>query len=223
MSLKVELFWSFRSPYSYLATPRLRDLENNYDVDVAVRIVLPLAVRNQNFFKVVNPLWPRYLFRDVLRIAEYHAMTIGWPNPDPVVQDPQTLTVAAEQPYIHRIARLGVAAAEHGRGLAYICEVSHVLWSGNVHGWHEGDHLARAAERAGLDPRDLDKAVERDAARYDAAIEANQAALEEAGHWGVPTMVFNGEPFFGQDRIDLLKWRLEQNGLAKRTASTPAR
>jgi len=25
-------------------------------------------------------------------------------------------------------------------------------------------------------------------------------------------MVFNGEPFFGQDRFDMLVWRLEQSG-----------
>jgi hypothetical protein len=31
-----------------------------------------------------------------------------------------------------------------------------------------------------------------------------------AGHWGVPTLVFQGEPFFGQDRIDVLRWRLTQ-------------
>ena len=55
-----------------------------------------------------------------------------------------------------------------------------------------------------------------DPASYDAAIEASQRALEEAGHWGVPTMVFEGEPFFGQDRIDLLLWRLRQHGLEER-------
>ena len=46
-----------------------------------------------------------------------------------------------------------------------------------------------------------------------------QKALEEAGHWGVPTLVFEGEPFFGQDRVDMAKWRLEQKGLAARLAS----
>ena len=35
-------------------------------------------------------------------------------------------------------------------------------------------------------------------------------------HWGVPTMVFNDEPFFGQDKIELLIWRLKQNGLTAR-------
>ena len=35
-------------------------------------------------------------------------------------------------------------------------------------------------------------------------------------HWGVPTFAFENEPFFGQDRIDLLIWRMESKGLARR-------
>ena len=48
-----------------------------------------------------------------------------------------------------------------------------------------------------------------------AEIEQNQQALDAAGHWGVPTMVLRGEPFFGQDRIGTLRWRLDQYGLGK--------
>jgi len=40
------------------------------------------------------------------------------------------------------------------------------------------------------------------------------AALERSGHWGVPTFVFNGEPFFGEDRFGTLCWRLAKEGLA---------
>ena len=43
---------------------------------------------------------------------------------------------------------------------------------------------------------------------------ANDSALEEH-HWGVPTMVFQGEPFFGQDKIELLLWRMQQKGLER--------
>jgi 2-hydroxychromene-2-carboxylate isomerase len=32
----------------------------------------------------------------------------------------------------------------------------------------------------------------------------------------VPTFVFQNEPFFGQDRIDLLIWRMQSKGLARR-------
>ena len=55
-----------------------------------------------------------------------------------------------------------------------------------------------------------------DADALDAEIAENQAALEASGHWGVPTLVFEGEPFFGQDRVDLAQWRMEQKGLARR-------
>src|SRR3990172_304739 len=124
MALTVELFWSFRSPYSYLATPRLCELGHEYDVDLRIRPVLPIAVRIENFFQTVNPLWPPYLLRDVARVAEYLGMTIGWPRPDPIVQDYATRKVAEEQPYIYRLTRLGCAAAERGRGMDFLDEVS---------------------------------------------------------------------------------------------------
>ena len=217
-ALPVDVFWSFRSPYSYLATPRLVRLAAEYEVDVRVRIVLPLAVRIPGFFATVNPLWPPYLLRDTMRVAEYEGIPYGWPRPDPIVQDYATRAVAAEQPYIHRLSRLGVVAAERGRGLPFVAEVSRVVWGGDVENWHEGTHLAGAAARAGLDLAELDAVAARESARLDGVIADNQRALEAAGHWGVPTMVFEGEPFFGQDRIELLIWRLRQRGLRERGA-----
>lgn len=216
MTLSVDVFWSFRSPYSYLATPQLVALQDKYDLSVVVRPVLPIAVRIDGFFKRVNPLWPPYLARDIYRLGQMQGTPIRWPRPDPIVMDIASGEVPADQPYIHRITRMGQAAAEAGKGLAYISEVGSLIWSGSTDNWHEGDHLAKAAERAGLDPDALEAVVRDEADRLDGAIEANQKALETAGHWGVPTMVFEGEPFFGQDRLDVLLWRMNQNGLQER-------
>ena len=44
-------------------------------------------------------------------------------------------------------------------------------------------------------------------------IERNHQALEAAGHWVVPTMVVRGEHFYGQDRVDTLRWRLRKLGV----------
>lgn len=216
MTLSFDLFWSFRSPYSYLATGRLARLAAQYDVDIHVRPVLPLAVRDPDFFKRVNPLWPPYVLRDTIRLAEYHGVPYAWPRPDPIVQDFSTGTIATEQPYIHRLTRLGADAQQRGCGLAFIDEVSQIIWNGSVDGWNEGSHLREAAGRAGLDLAAMDAAVAAEPERYDAIIAKNQEDHLSAGHWGVPTMVFAGEPFFGQDRVDLLVWRLEQQGLKKR-------
>ncbi len=216
MSLSFDLYWSFRSPYSYLATGRIVELTRTYDVECVVRPVYPIAIRTPDFFDKVNPLWPPYLMRDTARIAQMEGIPYSWPNPDPVVQDFSTRTIPKEQPYIHRLTRLGVAACEAGRGLPFIDEVSRVIWSGEVQGWHEGDHLARAAARAALDLAELDARIEADPDHYEAVIEQNQADHVAAGHWGVPTMVFDGEALFGQDRISHLVWRLEQHGLKRR-------
>lgn len=212
----VDVHFSFRSPYSYLAVPQLIGLRHDFEIEVRLRPVLPIAVRIDGFFKRVNPLWPPYLARDCMRLAQMAGMGFRWPRPDPIVMDISTGEVPKEQPYIYRVTRMGQAAAEAGRGLEYVEQVAPLIWDGSTENWHEGDHLAKAAARAGLDGEVLERAARDDAERLDAAIAANQDALEKAGHWGVPTMVFEGEPFFGQDRIEVLAWRLEKAGVSRR-------
>ncbi len=193
MTLEYDLFWSFRSPYSYLLTPRLIEFERDYDVRCNVRPVYPIAVRIRNFFREVNPMWPPYLLRDTARIAEMLGLPYAWPSPDPIVMDYASGEVPAEQPYIRRLTRLGVAAAERGHGLAFLREVSGIIFGG-VRNWHEGDHLREAAARAGLDRAGLDRAIESDPGRYEAVIAANEEAQKQAGHWGVRSWCSRASP-----------------------------
>ena len=216
MSASFDFYFSFRSPYSYLATPQIEALARRFDVTARMRIVLPIAIRIPGFFKQVNPLWPPYLLRDTFRVSQMHNIPYRWPRPDPIVMDMSTREVSPEQPYIHRVSRLGVAAERMGKGLAFVRAASHAIWSGEVDNWHEGDHLTHALESAGLDAAAAEGMVAEDESRIDAEIAANEVAQRNAGHWGVPLFVFNNEPFFGQDRIDHLIWRLRQTGVAER-------
>lgn len=216
MTLTADLYFSFRSPYSYLAIGRYRTMAEEYDLDISLRVVWPIAIRDPDILFTGNPAAPRYILMDSSRAAAHLGMPFRWPRPDPVVQNLMTREIAKEQPLIHRICRLGQAASRRGKGLEFADEVSRIIFSGEVDDWHEGDHLANAAQQAGLDLTELEAEAESDADALDAEIAANQDALEAAGHWGVPTLVFEGEPFFGQDRIEMAKWRMEQKGLAKR-------
>lgn len=218
MTLHADLFFSFRSPYSYLAIGRYRALAEDHDLTIALRTVLPIAIRDPSLLFTGNPNVGRYIFIDAARSAQMLGIPYRWPRPDPVAQNLATREIAADQPHIHRLCRMGQAAERAGRGLAFAHEVAAVIWSGTVDNWHEGDHLAQAAARAGLDFAALEAEAAGDAAALDEEIEANQAALEAAGHWGVPTLVFEGEPFFGQDRIAMAQWRMEQKGLVRRDA-----
>ena len=94
--------------------------------------------------------------------------------------------------------------------------VSHLIWSGETDNWDEGDHLARAVAAAGGDLAEMDGVLAAKTERLDAAIKTNEADQRLGGHYGVPLMVYAGEPFFGQDRYDQLLWRMQQTGLQAR-------
>ncbi len=209
----VDVYWSFRSPYSYLATPGMLALREDFEVEVNLRPVLPVAVRAPELlFNAQNAPRVRYIQLDWTRRARMLGMSDRWPRPDPIVQDMKTLKIADEQPYIHRLSALGVEAHRQGRGLEFAYEVSHLLFGG-TRDWQLGTHLADAADRAGLDLAAMDARIE--GADHADELVANQQALTDAGGWGVPTFVFRGEPFFGQDRIDTLRWHLNNEGLAR--------
>ena len=216
MTLTADLYFSFRSPYSYLSIGRYRELTETHNVEIALRPVYPIAIRDPDILFTGNPAAPRYIFMDSMRSAQMLGIPMRWPRPDPVVQDLETRKISKDQPYIYRLSRLAQAAQRKGAGMAFADEVSKVIFGGEVDDWHEGDHLSEATARAGLDFADLEATTASEAEALDAEIAANQDALAAAGHWGVPTLVFEGEPFFGQDRIDMAKWRMEQKGLTKR-------
>jgi 2-hydroxychromene-2-carboxylate isomerase len=209
----VDVYFSFRSPYSFLASADIVKLSEDYQLDVNLRPVLPLAVRQPDFFSPENMKRARYIVLDWPRRAEYLGIQHAWPDPDPIVQDMATLTIAEEQPYIYRLTMLGVEAARRGAGCEFANHVSNLIFGG-TRGWDQGDHLAQAVKRAGLDLRELEASIA-DGDHMD-EVERNQQALKKAGHWGAPTFVFEDEPFFGQDRVDLLRWRLDQAGVARR-------
>jgi 2-hydroxychromene-2-carboxylate isomerase len=214
--LKLDLYWSFRSPYSYLALRYVRALSKAYHLSWNVKPVYPLAIRTPDFFQRMDKGWRPYLLVDTQRLAHYLDMPFKRPSPDPIVQDPVTLAIAKEQPHIHRLTRLGAEAALRGRALELIDSVGTLLWDGTVTGWNEGDHMHRAVARAGLDLDDMERSISLDTTARDELIERNETELKAVGHWGVPTFVFGGEPFFGQDRVDMLLWRMKQHGLRRR-------
>ena len=218
MAEPIDVHWSFRSPYSYLVTPDLLRLREDYDVEVNLRVVLPLAVRSKTaLFDPSNMKPVKYIILDSLRRAQFLGLPMGFPRPDPIVQNMETFQLADEQPHIFRLSRLGVEAQRLGKGIDFAANVSALIFGG-TEDWDKGDHLANAASKAGLNLAEMEAQIATAKSDYLEEIESNHAALDAAGHWGVPTMVLRGEPFFGQDRIDTLRWRLDKYGLGKSDA-----
>ena len=84
--------------------------------------------RYRDFFKTVNPLWPRYVLLDIVRVSQMLGIPLDWPQPDPIVMDPETLEVSKAQPYIYRLVRLGIEAASAGKGVrTYLSPMSRLV------------------------------------------------------------------------------------------------
>ena len=72
------------------------------------------------------------------------------------------------------------------------------------------DHatLATIADENGMDGKALLAATEEDAVKAEYQANTDQAIAN--GIFGAPTYVFEGELFWGQDRLQMLEWRLTQ-------------
>lgn len=211
---KLDIYWSFRSPYSYLAIDRLESLVAEFDIDHDFRFVRPLAMREPTFFQRNRPQWLPYLVKDVLRESARLGVPFAMPRPDPIAMDMASGEVAAEQPLMDRLMGLGIAADETAkRGLLFARAVSRRIWGG-VENWPDAAIMTAAAAEARLDLAALSGWAESNPQEI-AAIIARNEADQMAHHWGVPLMVLDGEPFFGQDRIDSLRWRLERIAAAR--------
>lgn len=210
----LEIYWSFRSPYSYLAIDRLAQIVRDFEIATAFRFVRPLAMREPLFFEKNRPQWLPYLFKDVMRESARLGIAFSPPRPDPISMNMGTGIVDAAQPLMDRLMGLGISAEETERaGLAFARAVSHRIWGGTEN-WHEGGHLADAAQEAGLNLNALDAFARDNPEKIAAAIKRNEDA-QMTQHWGVPLMVLDDEPFFGQDRLDSLVWRLDRKKLKK--------
>lgn len=82
--MHADLYFSFRSPYSYLGSWRYLELTQTYDLTLRFRPVYPAAIRFPGFFKQRNLLFGPYLVRDVARVAEMIGVPCQRPDPDPV-------------------------------------------------------------------------------------------------------------------------------------------
>jgi 2-hydroxychromene-2-carboxylate isomerase len=245
--MEVDVFWSMRSPYSYLVLNRLVWLNSNYNVNVNIRIVLPVAVRSTKGgsgkagglfslpYKVPDMAW------DAPRQGKFLGVPFSMPVPDPVwmVWNPKGKVPGPEnwlnthppekQQYIFWITRLACYAEKQGKGIDFVNQVSYLIWSGIVNPTnpnaaddpakgHWPNFVKEYMNRVeGLDYDEAIAYIRKNPEEIDQIWIDNAEGMAATGHGGVPLMVHHGEPFFGGDRFDQFVWRLQQSGLTRRT------
>ena len=202
----LDVWYSLQSDYCYFLIDRLLALPSK-GVDIVVRPVLGLVLRMPELTENRSELEQQYFLTDSQRTAEFLGIPYKYPDPSPIQFEPGSLWVASsEQPRIDRLYRLFVGANHAGKGLGFLDAVVRGLWNGTQPDWDRSSFLHDAMSGIGLDH---DKVLaDTTWPCAEKALDANHRAMLEVGHWGVPLMAYEGEPFYGQDRFDQLLWRM---------------
>lgn len=197
MTAQIDFFFSFRSPYSYLAGPRAFELADRHEAEIVFRGVIPMAMRGQKV-----PMAKRlHTLRDVRREADRLGMPFGRIH-DPIGEGARRCLIISEH------------AADAGRVREFVLGASRGIWAEAID--VSSDHgLRLVCEGAGLDWEACADAL-RDPSMAE-RVETNTQRLLDLGHWGVPVFVLEGELYWGQDRIEDLERALNRRPVPERS------
>ena len=132
----IDLYFSYRSPYSYLILPRMLKLKNEHNVEINFKIVYPLAIRMPEWFKNKNIFFFIPFIRDFSKKAKKLNIPLKMPiKPDPRKQNTLTGKVSSHQPYIFDICHMGQFMCNKGKGIEFAYKLSTLIWS--VKNWNK--------------------------------------------------------------------------------------
>ncbi len=186
----LELFFSFRSPYSYLALQSAFRIADDFGIELKIRPILPMVMRGLP----VPPAKLRYIVLDASREAHRLGIAFG------LIGDP--VGSAAE-----RCIAISIYAEQQGRNREFVMAAATAIWS-QGYDLAKDKPLKRVVERAGLDWEQAQLALRDD--RWRLSAERNRGELGEVGLWGVPSWKLGEIALWGRDRDWLVEREIEE-------------
>ena len=191
---EVILYIDYKSPFSYLAKDPAHALEEDFDVRLDWRhFTFPIAEAFDAVAERSDWNWRkiRYLYMDARRLANKRGLTVRGPK---IIFDSRPAGIG-----------LYFAQAQGEEVLrGYSDRVFERFFKRELD-LGDGEAVAAALAEAGADIAGFAGYLAGDGmAHHDRIV----AEAEELGVFGVPTFVFEGELFWGTDRMDLLRERV---------------
>jgi 2-hydroxychromene-2-carboxylate isomerase len=196
--LVIKLYYDYKSPFAYLAMePAYALMESHrvqlryipYELDLRGIFGGELEERPEHSWRKV-----RYLYLDARRFANERGI---------VIHGPQKI-------FDSRLSLIsGLFADQHGLFRAYSDRVFERFFKRELNIDVEAE-LAAVMTEVGLDPAEFHRYATGDGLRdyKDALAEAERDCI-----FGVPTFIVDGEPFWGNDRVEWVAKKLDAMGL----------
>jgi 2-hydroxychromene-2-carboxylate isomerase len=202
MTINVEIFYSFQSPYSYLALESIYELQRKFDIELLWQ---PFSAKASGQQLPPTPIVPdklSYLFEDTKRFAGEHNIPLvfpeGWPENE---FDPG------------RVTRGALIAGDLGILMEYNYKVFHKWW-GLGENPNDENFMNELCEELDIDLGDFLSKVSSSDTRE--RVKGIFKRGKKMGVFDTPTFMIDKERIFGMDKIAYVAQRLETMGL-KRT------
>jgi 2-hydroxychromene-2-carboxylate isomerase len=199
---RVELFYDYSSPWTYLAFTRIEELCRRCGAELVWRPILVGGI-----FNTVNPsvyesrerpvpAKARYLAKDLRDWADLYGLNIRFPPSVFPVNSVKSL-------------RGALVALEHDKISLYSEAVFAAYW-GADQDISRDDVLASIVREVGLDHAEFFEKIQQPS--YKERIRANTDECIRRGGFGSPTMFVGDAMFFGNDRLVLVEHELRKRG-----------
>jgi 2-hydroxychromene-2-carboxylate isomerase len=185
----LELFYSFRSPYAYLALQRANDIADSFGLELEIRPVLPMVMRGLQV--------PRQKILYIVTDAKREAERLNIPFAkfcDPVGTGAKRCIAVFEY------------AKKAGRGREFAAAAGNAIWN-EAKDVATDEGMRFVTEQVGMFWPEVVEAMADDGWRETA--EQNREALTDAGMWGVPVFRLGDLTLWGQDRAWLFARQIE--------------
>ena len=191
---EIKMYSDYKSPYAYLAFDPAFALEQRYDVRVRW-IPFQLRLKGKGQRSAYSEYKVKYSYLDARRWAKPRGLWIRGPLK---IYDTTPALVG------------GLFAEKHGRLIDYSRKVYELFFRRELE-VDQPEAVAGVIAKLGLSEREyLDYLAGEGMQAYERAQE--EASADQI--FGVPLFIFEGEPFWGYDRMALLEQRLQEIGLA---------
>ncbi|MDE0459393.1 MAG: 2-hydroxychromene-2-carboxylate isomerase [Chromatiales bacterium] len=194
----IEYYFALASPWSYLGNDRLRQIAAAH-----CAIVDPVIVDYDPMFAATGtiPLPERPPLRKAYRLVELRRWS-AWRGV-PLVPEPRHYRGEVEEPD-ERLAALMVTAAKAAGedSLALAHAIGRALWAEERFPFVRTELLSIASENGFDGPSLLATADRPETARL---YESQTEQAIARGVFGMPFYIYRGEPFWGQDRLEMLE------------------
>lgn len=204
MTLNIEFFYSYQSPYSYLILESVYNLQNKFDIEVLWQ---PFSAKAAGQPLPPTPIVPdklSYLFEDTKRLAAEANIPLvypeGWPENE---FDPG------------RVTRGALIAADLGILMEYNYKVFHHWW-GLGQNPNDENFMNELCDELDIDLGDFLSKVSSSDTRE--RVKGVYKRGRKLGVFDTPTFLIDKERLFGMDKIYYLEQRLEKMGLRKKGA-----